>query len=78
MSETRDRDQASPKGPPPMPRWVKVSIAIAVALVALFVVLKLTGAGGEHGPGRHGGPSGLGHPAEVTGLRDSGPLNRWR
>lgn len=39
--------------PPEMPRWVKVSGAIAIILVLLFVILKLTGIGGEHGPGRH-------------------------
>ena len=36
------------------PRWVKVLGAIALALVLLFVVLKLAGGPGEHGPGRHG------------------------
>jgi hypothetical protein len=35
------------------PRWVKVSGTIALLLVVLFVILKLTGLGGEHGPGRH-------------------------
>ena len=36
-----------------MPRWVKVSLILAVALVVAFLVLKLTGIGGEHGPSRH-------------------------
>jgi hypothetical protein len=41
--------------PPAMPRWVKVSGLIAVALVViLIVILLLTG---DHGPGRHGAQS---------------------
>lgn len=38
-----------------MPRWVKVSIAVTMAIVVLFVLL-LVGQGlvGQgHGPGRH-------------------------
>lgn len=38
---------------PSTPRWVKVAVSIALALVLLFVILKLTGIGGNHGPGRH-------------------------
>lgn len=41
--------------PPPhpgMPRWVKVSGIIAIALVLLVVIVMLV-SGGEHGPGRH-------------------------
>ena len=37
-----------------MPRWVKVSLVVVALLVAIFAIAKLTGAGGEHGPGRHG------------------------
>lgn len=47
------RSGVSPTG---MPRWVKVFLVIGLALVLLFVVAKLAGMGGEHGPGRHGGP----------------------
>lgn len=36
-----------------MPRWVKVSLIIVAGLVVVFLILKLTGAGGSHGPGRH-------------------------
>ena len=36
------------------PRWVKVSALFALVVVALFVILLVTGRGGEHGPGRHG------------------------
>jgi len=46
------RDGGSRAG---MPRWVKVSLIIGLALVLLFVIGKITGIGGEHGPGRHGG-----------------------
>ncbi len=38
---------------PGMPRWVKVIGIAALVVVLLVVVLVLTGAGGEHGPGRH-------------------------
>ncbi|MEU0164156.1 hypothetical protein ABZ214_01555 [Streptomyces iakyrus] len=45
------------QGPAPAtPRWVKVSGAVAVALIVLFLVLHLTGSG--FGPGMH---SGSGH-----------------
>jgi hypothetical protein len=35
------------------PRWVKVFGIIVIVLVLLFVVVLVTGLGGEHGPGRH-------------------------
>ena len=38
-----------------MPRWVKVSLIAALVIVLLFVVAKVTGLGGDHGPVRHGG-----------------------
>lgn len=41
------------ESPPGMPRWVKVPLIIIGILVLLFVILRLTGLGGEHGPGRH-------------------------
>jgi hypothetical protein len=41
-------------GPPGRPRWVKVSLLVALAIIVLFVVLQLVG-GGDHGPGRHTG-----------------------
>ncbi|HBV85401.1 MAG TPA: hypothetical protein DEF42_01775 [Desulfosporosinus sp.] len=46
MRPTEDR-------PPSTPRWVKVSGIIAIVLILLFVILKLTGGGGKHGPSRH-------------------------
>ena len=39
--------------PPRMPRWVKMAVIVVGVLVVAFVVLRLTGVGGEHGPGRH-------------------------
>ncbi|WP_167364370.1 hypothetical protein [Streptomyces regalis] len=38
---------------PPTPRWVKISGAVALAVVVVFLVLHLTGTG--MGPGMHGG-----------------------
>ena len=47
-----DRIDAPARG---MPRWVKVSLLVVVALVALVVILNLLGvAPGGHGPMRHG------------------------
>lgn len=56
----------SPSGEPPkMPRWVKVSAVVVGVVILLFVILQLTGIGGNHGPGRH---SSAGRPAVVTGV----------
>ncbi|MEJ7772391.1 MAG: hypothetical protein WKF51_10860 [Geodermatophilaceae bacterium] len=35
------------------PRWVKISGIAAIILVLLFVIMLLSGVGGEHGPSRH-------------------------
>jgi hypothetical protein len=43
---------------PGMPPWVKLSLIIVGVLVVVFIVLNLTGWGGNHGPGRHIGPGG--------------------
>ena len=40
------------------PRWVKVFGAVSLLVVLLFILLLLTGRGGEHGPGRHGSSGG--------------------
>jgi hypothetical protein len=58
----RDRES-----PPRVPRWVKWSAIVIGILVLVFVVLQLTGIGGEHGPGRHG-PGGGPPPASVSGV----------
>ncbi|TLS50026.1 hypothetical protein FE782_22070 [Paenibacillus antri] len=39
--------------PPRTPLWVKVFGIIVITLILLVVVIKFTGIGGEHGPGRH-------------------------
>ncbi len=57
-----DSDRESTIG---MPRWVKVSLIVVAGLIVLFVVLQLTGMGGEHGPGRH--MPGGGAPASSVG-----------
>jgi hypothetical protein len=49
------------------PRWVKVFGIIVLGLAVLFVGLKLTGVGGNHGPGRH---SGGGSPS--SGVTENG------
>lgn len=46
MSQTNNDDRSVYK----TPRWVKVSVAIALGLLVLVGLLLLTG---EHGPGRH-------------------------
>lgn len=52
-----------------MPRWVKISLVIVGALIALFVILNLTGRGGQHGPGRHVGSMNQGAPATIESSR---------
>lgn len=39
---------------PATPRWVKALVLAGAVLVVIVVVVMLA-AGGEHGPGRHGG-----------------------
>jgi hypothetical protein len=56
--ESGDADNATESGAgpatrPKMPVWVKVSLIIAAVLVIAFLVIMLTGLGGEHGPSRH-------------------------
>ena len=47
-------DEDVPVEPPGRPRWVKVSLLVALAIIVLFVVLQFVG-GVDHGPGRHTG-----------------------
>jgi hypothetical protein len=59
-----------PGRPSGMPRWVKWSGIVVGLLILLFVVLQLTGLGGQHGPGRHlpgGGAPPTHGTAPVTG-----------
>ncbi|WP_081788676.1 hypothetical protein [Candidatus Blastococcus massiliensis] len=53
MTEPASRSDNDRDIPPRMPRWVRVTAIVAASLVLLFLILKLTGVGGEHGPGRH-------------------------
>jgi hypothetical protein len=56
--------------PPPYstPRWVKIVGIIALVLALLVGIMLLTGAGGNHGPGRHMPSGGAGDtpPSSVT------------
>ena len=38
---------------PGAPRWVKALAATAILLILVFILLKLFGIGGDHGPMRH-------------------------
>lgn len=49
-----------------VPRWLKLSVIIAVLLVLVVVGLMFL-LGGEHGPSRHA-PSGENQPSEVSNL----------
>jgi len=53
MSKLPNSNNDIKDGPPSTPRWVKVSGIIVITLVLLFIILKLTGIGGNHGPSRH-------------------------
>lgn len=63
MTDPGTEPHGRPRGetPPGMPRWVKVSLIIALVVVAALIVIMAL-AGGEHGPGLHtraGDPSGI-------------------
>ena len=73
-----DGDEATSDREPDtgMPRWVKVFLIVGLVLVLLFVAGTLTGRGGDHGPGRHGGDPPPAAVDEVVGHRspvDHGP-----
>lgn len=73
---SRDRvDPAAPQeiGSSGMPRWVKISLVVAVALVVLAIAVMAV-SGGEHGPGRHLGGAGTegSMPVDVVGSRAFG------
>jgi len=50
---TEERRMADTPPYPGTPRWVKVSVAIIGVVVLLFIILKVAGFGGGHGPHRH-------------------------
>ena len=66
------------------PRWVKVFAILGIAVLAVFVILMLTG-GGSHGPGRHAPaddrPSNEAPPATQGGVHGGPPAgvrHPWR
>ncbi len=66
-AETADTGTPSdPARDTSVPWWVKVSLIIAVIVVLLLVIGKLTGVGGQHSPGRHDG--GDGTPSAVVNV----------
>lgn len=50
VDPTESREERSGRDGPGVPRWVKVFAIVGALVVALVVVLLLSG----HGPGRHG------------------------
>ncbi|MGO4889528.1 hypothetical protein ACJ2A9_17415 [Anaerobacillus sp. MEB173] len=54
------------EGPPSTPRWVIVFGIIVIVLVLLFVILKIIGIGGEHGPSRHFSLNGVGYDVSLV------------
>ena len=56
------------------PRWVKVFVVIAAALVVLVAVMLVAGRGG-HGPDRHapGGSGSAGHTGPPPSVTDEVP-----
>ena len=69
-AERDDRDGGSP---PRVPRWVKIAAIVVGALLLVFLVLQLSGVGGQHGPGRHALDTSAGvapqRPPAFLGLR---------
>jgi len=59
-------DRGSTTVYPGTPPWVKIVGIIVIVLVLLVAIIRFTGVGGPHGPGRHM-PSGGAPPANVTG-----------
>ena len=53
MAETPRTSDVDHETPPRMPRWVRVAAIVVGLLILTFLVLKLTGIGGDHGPSRH-------------------------
>ncbi|MCM3619835.1 hypothetical protein M3936_19885 [Sutcliffiella horikoshii] len=53
------------EGPPSTPRWVNVFGIIVIVLVLLFVIMKVTGIGGEHGPSHHFSLIGVGNDVSL-------------
>lgn len=72
----RDRDeQPSDRPLSGTPRWVKVFAVVALTLIVGFILLQVSGVGGEHGPGRHApnGETGGARPPDATTVGHTGP-----
>ena len=61
MTVMDPQSETEPRPPTGMPRWVKISLIAVAVLIAAFLILKATGVGGEHGPGRHAPSGETGH-----------------
>ena len=75
--QTGPTEGASPAQPPAMPRWVKVSGIVISVLLLVFVILKLTGLGGQHGPGMHQSGAPAVEAAELAGAQSSDVAARF-
>lgn len=65
---TGDATSPGRDGPPPMPRWVKLFVLVAVVLLLLVVLLLAVGHGpGDHAPGMLVGVAGVGYPRARDG-----------
>jgi hypothetical protein len=70
---------AAPPPYPGTPRWVKLSGIIGIVLFLLVAAIVFTGAGGDHGPGRHtasGAPAGQTLPGTPLDHPPSGSVSR--
>ena len=63
---TGPANDRNPAQPPAMPRWVKVSAIVVGVLLLVFLILKLAGVGGQHGPARHQAGAATSGAAQLT------------
>ena len=76
-ARSRTGADADGESPPRAPRWVKVAAIVVAVLILVFLLLQLTGIGGEHGPGRHMSGEGT-VSGGVTGGQATSPAPvRW-
>ena len=69
----QDEADTRPGAPPGMPRWVRIAALVVGVLILLFVLLQLTGVGGDHGPGRHMSGQGPVSPGASTSASEGQP-----
>lgn len=53
-SSPHPRDDRALQGHPGLPRWVKL-LGLGAAVLVIVLVVAMLLAGGQHGPGMHGG-----------------------